>query len=173
MEIKIQLIINEYKEDSANPFSDAELSWLSNKLEEHKNKRVFLFVHYYYGETGNANHIVSIHKPISNQTFINLITNYKNVIYFSGHTHLAFYLQQYGKDNNVKMASDICHRVHIPSGSKPRKSSTGEEGSYSNYFEGSEGILMEVYKKGILLKGINFETNKFVPIASYYLETKI
>lgn len=169
----IYLFCGMYREDSSNPFSDKELTWLSNKLEEHKNDRVFLFVHYYYGETGNANHIVSVHSPISDQTFIDLITNYKNVIYFSGHTHLAFYLQQYSKDNNVKMASDICHRVHIPSCSKPRKSSTGEEGSYSNYFEGSEGILMEVYKKGILLKGINFETNKFVPIASYYLETKI
>ena len=169
----VYLFCGMYKEDSANPFSDAELSWLSNKLEEHKNKRVFLFVHYYYGETGNANHIVSIHKPISNQTFINLITNYKNVIYFSGHTHLAFYLQQYSKDNNVKMASDICHRVHIPSGAKPRTTSSGTEGSYSNYSAGSEGILMEVYENGILLKGINFETNKFLPIASYYLETKI
>lgn len=169
----IYLFCGMYQEDSSNPFSNNELTWLSNKLEEHKNERVFLFVHYYYGETGNANHIVSIHRPISDQTFIDLITNYKNVIYFSGHTHLAFYLQQYSKDNNVKMASDICHRVHIPSCSKPRKSSTGEEGSYSNYFEGSEGILMEVYEKGILLKGINFETNKFVPIASYYLETKI
>lgn len=169
----IYLFCGMYKESSSNPFSDEELTWLSNKLEEHKNKRVFLFVHYYYGETGNANNIVSIHSPISNQAFINLITNYKNVIYFSGHTHLAFYIQQYSKNNNVRIASDICSRVHIPSCAKPRTSSSGEEGSYSNYFAGSEGILMEVYEKGILLKGINFETNKFLPIASYYLETKI
>lgn len=161
------------KESSSSPFSDEELTWLSSKLEEYKNKRVFLFVHYYYGDVGNVNHIVSIHNPISDQTFIDLITNYKNVIYFSGHTHLAFYLQEYGKDNNIKSASDICHRVHIPSCAKPRISSDGTEGSAQVYSAGSEGYLMEVYEKGILLKGINFETNKFLPIANYYLDTPV
>lgn len=165
----IYLFCGMNKESSSSPFSDDELTWLSNKLEEHKNKRVFLFVHYYYGEVGNVNNIVSIHSPISDQTFINLITNYKNVVYFSGHTHSAFYLQQYGKNNNIKSASDICHRVHIPSCAKPRISSNGTEGSAEVYAEGSEGYLMEVYENGILLKGINFETNKFLPIANYQL----
>lgn len=169
----VYLFCGMYKESTSSPFSDDELAWLSSKLEEHKNKRVFLFVHYYYGETGNVNHIVSIHSPISNQTFIDLITNYKNVIYFSGHTHLAFYIQKYGKYNNIKSASDICHRVHIPSCAKPRKSSDGTEGSAQVYAEGSEGYLMEVYENGILLKGINFETNKFLPISNYYLSTTI
>ena len=160
------------EESTSTPFTVEELTWLSNKLEEHKNKRVFLFVHYYYGETGNVNNICT-HKPITNQTFINLITNYKNVIYFSGHTHLAFYLQKYGKDSNIKKAGDICHRVHIPSCAKPRISSDGAEGSYSNYHAGSEGYLMEVYEKGIVLKGVNFETNKFLPIANYQLPFQI
>lgn len=169
----VYLFCGTYEESSEEHFSNEELMWLSNKLEEHKNKRVFLFVHYYYGETGNANNIVSLHKPISNQTFINLITNYKNIIYFSGHTHLAFNLQKYGKNANIKKASEICNRVHIPSCAKPRTSSSGSEGSYSNYFAGSEGLLMEVYEKGIVLKGINFETNKFLPIASYLLPFQI
>lgn len=169
----VYLFCGMYKEDSSSPFSDDELVWLSNKLEEHKNNRVFLFVHYYLGETGNVNHIVSIHSPISNQTFIDLITKYKNVVYFSGHTHLAFYTQQYGKYNNIKSTGNICHRVHIPSCAKPRTSSDGIEGSAQVYAEGSEGYLMEAYENGILLKGINFETNKFIPIATYYLDTTI
>ena len=165
----VYLFCGMYKESTSTPFSDEELIWLSNKLEEHKNKRVFLFVHYYYGDVGNANNIVSIHKPILDQTFINLITNYKNVVYFSGHTHLAFYHQKYSKDANIKVASDICNRVHIPSCAKPRTSSSGVEGSAEVYAEGSEGYLMEVYEKGIVLKGVNFETNKFLPIANYQL----
>ena len=169
----VYLFCGMYGESTSTPFSDEELTWLSNKLKEHKNKRVFLFVHYYYGDVGNLNHIVSIHKPISNQTFINLITKYKNITYFSGHTHLCFNTQQHGKYNNIKSSGDICNRVHIPSCSYPRKSVDGTEGSYKNYGAGSEGYLMEVYENGILLKGINFETNKFLPIASYYLNTPI
>ena len=169
----VYLFCGMYQESTSTPFSNEELTWLSNKLEEHKNKRVFLFVHYYYGDVGNVNNIVSIHKPISNQTFINLITNYKNVIYFSGHTHLAFYHQEYGEYANIKSASGLCHRVHIPSCAKPRISSDGTEGSAQVYAEGSEGYLMDVYEKGIVLKGVNFETNKFLPIANYYLDTPI
>lgn len=169
----VYLFCGMYKESSSSPFSDDELTWLSSKLEEHKNKRVFLFVHYYYGETGNVNHIVSIHSPISDQTFIDLITNYKNVIYFSGHTHLAFYIQQYGKYNNIKSASDICHRVHIPSCAKPRTSSDGTEGSAQVYSEGSEGYLMEVYENGIMLRGIDFQLGKMLPIATYFLDTTL
>lgn len=166
----VYLFVGMYNESKSTPFSTEELEWLSNKLETYKNQRVFLFVHYYYGDVGNVNGI-SNHGQITNQTFIDLVTNYKNVIYFSGHTHLAFYLQQYGKDANIKKAGDICHRVHIPSCAKPRTTEDGTTGSYINYFAGSEGYLMEVYEKGILLKGINFETNKYLPIATYFLET--
>ena len=164
----VYLFCGMHQESKSTIFTNEEMTWLSNKLEEYKNKRVFLFVHFYYGEVGNINGI-STHGQITNQTFINLITNYKNVIYFSGHTHLAFYHQKYGKDANVKLAGDICHRVHIPSLAKPRTSVDGTEGSAQVYAEGSEGYLMEVYEKGIVLKGINFETNKYLPIALYKL----
>ena len=169
----VYLFCGMYKESSTTPLSDDEFIWLSNKLEEYKNRRVFLFVHYYYGDVGNTNNIVSIHRPIDHKTFTYLITKYKNVIYFSGHTHLAFDTQKYGKYNNIKQSGDICHRVHIPSCSYPRKSPDGTKGSYKNYPASSEGCLMDVYENGILLKGINFETNKFLPIANYYLNTPI
>ena len=169
----VYLFCGMYGESSTTPLSDDEFIWLSNKLEEYKNRRVFLFVHYYYGDVGNTNNIVSIHRPIDHKTFTYLITKYKNVIYFSGHTHLAFDTQKYGKYNNIKQSGDICHRVHIPSCAKPRISADGIKGSAQVYDAGSEGYLMEVYENGILLKGVNFETNKFLPIANYYLNTPI
>lgn len=158
------------KESKSDPFSQDELSWLVNKLEEHKDKRVFLFVHYYIGPVGNVNGISS-HGAITNTTFINLITQYKNIIYFSGHTHLAFKLQMYGSTANIDEQNDICNRVHIPSCAKPRTSMSGLGGSAEIYAEGSEGYFMDVYEKGLLLKGINFETNKYLPIATYWLPT--
>lgn len=168
----VYLFVGMYNESNTNPFSEEELNWLANKLEIYKNQRVFLFVHYYYGDVGNVNGICR-HSQISNQTFVNLITTYKNVIYFSGHTHLAFYLQQYGKDANIKEAGDICYRVHIPSCAKPRTSEDGSADSYINYFAGSEGYIMDVHEKGIVLKGVNFETNKYLPIAMYGMPIRI
>ena len=168
----IYLFCGMYKESKSSPFSDEEMTWLANKLEEYKNRRVFLFVHYYYSQVGNVNNISS-HGQITNETFINLLKTYKNIVYFSGHTHLAFYLQQYGDTANIAERGDLCSIVHVPSCAKPRVSDDGEEESYYTYYEGSEGYLMDVYEDGILLKGVNFETNKYKPIATYYLDTTI
>lgn len=160
------------EESKSSPFSTDELNWLKSQVNQHKNNRIFLFVHYYYGETGNINGICS-HSALTNQDFIDLITNCKNIIYFSGHTHLAFELQKYGANANVKFRDDICSRVHIPSLAKPRKTSSGSSGSGLDYGEGSEGYIMDVYENNIVLKGINFETNKIKPIATYLLDTTL
>lgn len=168
----VYLFCGMYQESKSTPFSTDEMTWLATKLEEYKNKRVFLFVHYYCSPVGNVNEI-STHGPISNGTFIDLITQYKNIIYFSGHTHLAFKLQVYGSTANIAEKGSICNRVHIPSCAKPRTSMSGLGGSAELYTEGSEGFFMDVYEKGLFLRGINFENNKYLPIATYYLPTSI
>ena len=167
----VYLFVGIHKE-SSDCFSTTEMNWLSQKLEEHKNKRVFLFQHYNYGQVGNYNNIGK-QNEITNATFINLIKTYKDVICFSGHTHLDFDIQRFYDKANIAYKDDVCHRVHIPSGTKPRISSTGESGSSSNYYEGSKGYIMEVYENGLLFKGVDFRTNTFIPYAIYFLSLSI
>lgn len=157
-------------EESSDCFSTEEMSWLSQKLEEYKNKRVFLFQHYNYGQVGNYNNIGKSNE-ITNSTFINLIKTYKDVICFNGHTHLTFDVQSLYLNANIAYKGDIAHRVHIPSGTKPRVTSTGLAGSGTNYYEGTEGYIMEVYEKGLLFKGVDFKTNKIIPYTVYFLPT--
>lgn len=166
----VYLFIGMNEENSSTPFSDEQLSWLESKVNEYSNKRIFLIVHYYYGDTGNVNHIVSIHSPINQERFVNIITNNKDLIYMSGHTHLNLNTQIYGKYNNIKAKDTYCNRIHIPSCAKPRYSTTGIEGSAIVDGEGSEGYLMEVYDTGIYLRGFNFKSGKYIPIGTYFLK---
>ena len=171
----VYLFIGQRSENNTNPFLNEEIEFLKTKLNSYRNQRVFLFVHYYYGEVGNINGI-STHDPINDmdstgKQFIDLIKHFKNVIYFNGHTHLDFRLQQYGENANIQERGEICHRVHISSCAKPRISEDGATGSAEIDAEGSQGYVMDVYENGIMLRGIDFKMGKFLPIASYFLDT--
>lgn len=172
----VYLFVGMAQESKSNPLNADEITFLKTKLASYRNQRVFLFMHYYYGETGNINSI-STHGQISDtagtgKQFIDLIKHYKNVIYFNGHTHLDFRLQKYGANANIQKRTDtMCHRVHISSCSKPRTSTDGTSSSATVDFEGSQGYVMDVYENAIILRGRDFREGKFLPIANYCLDT--
>lgn len=162
-----------------NCLSTMQLDWLEEKLETYKNQRVFLFFHVFSPNTcGNINNIYpwsGLDTTSGNiQRFIELITKYKNLIYFSGHSHLDFRCQKYGANANIFSNGTTCHRVHIPSCSRPRNNDvgTGTSNTYDNN-QGSEGYIVDVYKNAILLRGYDFEIDKYLPIANYLLDTTI
>lgn len=160
-------------------FTTEELDWLETKLESYKNQRVFLFFHVFMPDTcGNINNLYPYSSLDTSSTiiqrFISLMTTYKNVIYFSGHSHLEFACQRFGENANIFSNGSTCHRVHIPSCAKPRKNDTGTSSSDTyDYNEGSEGYLVDVYENCIVLRGRDFEKGKFLPIANYLLDTTI
>lgn len=163
-----------------NIFTTAQLNWLEERLEYYKNRRVFLFEHVFVEPTGNINNLYP-YSSIGNvegqpgKIFRNLMTKYRNVILFTGHSHLEFILQRLGDNANCsERTSILCHRVHIPSCAKPRANDTSTEdtsaNTYTNYGS-SEGYVMDVYQDYIILKGINFVDNKYLPLAQYRINT--
>ena len=160
-------------------FTTEELNWLETKLESYKNQRVFLFFHVFMPNTcGNINNLYpySVLNSSSSKItkFINLMTTYKNVIYFSGHTHLEFACQKFGANANIFSNGSTCHRVHIPSCGYPRKNDKGTSSTDTyDYNEGSEGYLVDVYENCIILRGRDFIKGKYLPIANYLLDTTI
>ena len=160
-----------------NCFTTEELDWLEQKLISYANERVYLFFHVFMPDTcGNINSLYPwncLNTSSTNiQKFINLMTKYKNVVYFSGHSHLRFDLQRYGANANVFDDGIICHRVHIPSCAKPRESETGNPSDgIISISAGSEGYLMDIYQNHIVLKGIDFTKLKILPIANYIIDT--
>lgn len=170
----IYLFLGSYQASTTNPFSDEELTWLETKLEEHKNKRVFLFLHYYCDPVGDANNLDNDDLGTTGQalTFRNLMTTYKNnVLYFSGHSHLTYKMQELVSTANVSLETDTMPiRVHIPSNGRPRILNNG---SITNNYVGCECAIMDVYSNYIVIKGYNLSSNKIMPIAMYKIPFEV
>lgn len=159
-------------------FTQNQISELATLLETYKNKRVFLFEHVFVGETGN---IYGLYSGVGMNTvgnagvFRKLMATYRNVILFTGHSHLDFQLQRLGEHANAAVRSDdLCHRVHIPSASRPRSNDESTEDISDNtytYNAGGLGYLVDVYDDFIILKGIDIIKDKILPYATYRIDT--
>ena len=168
-------------EDFTNPFRRDSMEWLKTKLEEYKNQRVFLMQHVFVGETGNIGGLYphsdgfDMTEGTCSKEFVDLVSKYRNVIMFTGHSHLDFELQRLGENANVALRTKtLCHRVHTPSTSKPRKNDSNTADIPDNtytYREGSQGYLVDVYDSYIVLHGIDFKKGLLLPYAQYILDT--
>ena len=175
------LFIGLNAEDFTNPFRRDSMEWLKTKLEEYKNQRVFLMQHVFVGETGNIGGLYphsdgfDMTEGTCSKEFVDLLSKYRNVIMFTGHSHLDFELQRLGENANVALRTKtLCHRVHTPSTSKPRKNDINTEDIPDNtytYREGSQGYLVDVYDSYIVLHGIDFKKGLLLPYAQYILDT--
>ena len=175
------LFIGLNAEDFTNPFRRDSMEWLKTKLEEYKNQRVFLMQHIFVGETGNIGGLYphsdgfDMTEGTCSKEFVDLVSKYRNVIMFTGHSHLDFELQRLGENANVALRTKtLCHRVHTPSTSKPRKNDINTEDIPDNtytYREGSQGYLVDVYDNYIILHGIDFKKGLLLPYAQYILDT--
>lgn len=164
-------------------FTDDELVWFQNTLEANRNKRCFVFQHCFTGyentpTCGNANGIYHSYcwsgdGQTQLVTFKNLLSQYKNTVFFHGHSHLRFRLQDscdYANFDNT----EGYRSVHIPSISRPRVEDGSDEDTSPDYYDaGSEGYIVDVYENGIHLRGRDFANEEFVPIASYWIDTTL
>ena len=159
-------------------FNDAQITQLSAWLKTYKDRRVFLHEHLFFGETGNIYNLYSgsgMGDSGNAGEFKKLMSMYRNVILFTGHSHLDFSLQRLGDHANISQRTDtLCHRVHIPSASRPRYNAINtpdiKENTYT-YGLGAQGYLIDVYEDFIILKGRDFTKEKNLPYATYILYT--
>lgn len=158
--------------------STAELTWLSETLEANKDKRCFLFEHIRPTEgCGNALGLYQRSGTVDwggtcGATFEALLSKYPNIIFFHGHSHLKFYLQEYDKLANYDNIRG-CHSVHVPSIAVPRDSDWAIDPSTVDVYADSEGYVVDVYENGIHLRGRDLVKGEFLPIASYWLDTTL
>lgn len=155
-------------------FMEGTLQWLYETLEANRNKRCFLFEHILLpGDSGDILALYPYTKLASTEgkVFQSLLRHYKNVVFFHGHSHMRFSMQQYGMTANYSNAF-ARHSVHIPSCAVPRDDVDGD-GVYDTINAESEGYVVDVYENGIHLRGRDFVKGEFLPIASYWLDTTL
>lgn len=136
--------------------------WLSSKLEEHKTKnRIFFFFHQYMPDcegfgyrngTQNQSYLKG-----TLEFFTNLINTYKNVIWFSGHSHTAFsYQTDYPNCIAYNKNGEICTLLHVP---------TLQGGEYYIVDVYEHLVEVEGYKNGIPVDGIYYAIDDYIYVS--------
>lgn len=159
-------------------FSSDSMEWLEETLEANRDKRCFLFEHcpYFVSQNGIVTEgigaVVGLPPPTGgylsrSSPFMLLLSKYPNVIWLHGHTHIPFYRQ--ADFSGINYAEGL--GFHIPSlaGGRRQKESGGWESTDSE----SWGIVVDVYEKHIVTRGLDFVNKKFDPVATYCLNTTI
>ena len=154
------------------PMTDAALQWCYETLEANRNKRCFIFVHPYL-DSGNVSNLYGndIFSWWGNKgtAFKNLLKHYKNTILFHGHSHFIFECQELDETVNYNESTGF-KSVHIPSLSRPAFVTDGVRDGDDSM---SYGYLMDVYDDCIVLNGINFINNEYVPLGVFKIDTTL
>ena len=163
----------------SSAYLDSSLMWLEDKLEQYRNERCFVITHLFFPErAGNLNDIYPSGNWLKGTQLTlleQLCDRYVNSVWFSGHSHWEWQLQKYQDRANiyrtyegVKPTSGWC--VHIPSCGVPI---TSDGTTRVDNTAGSEGAIIEVYDDYIEILGIDLASGKYLPIATYRLDTSI
>ncbi len=174
---------NQYILPTSRLVTDEQLDWLQEQLETYKDKRVYLYFHTFLtapgcnplkGE-GNVQNNLGIGYPLPYVTgtkdekrFRNLLKEYKNIVFFNGHSHWSYDMQN-GNDllNITDYDGEYAPMVHISSVTSPRSFSNIDFLWHSNSNEMSEGYLVTVYENKIVLNAIDFINGNVLAYATY------
>lgn len=178
-------------------FTADSLQWLYETLEANRNRRVFIFEHcpsmvvenskVIEKKTGSNNlfdvsssgAVIGWAAPTGNLlnqgttggVFRSLMAHYKNIIWIHGHSHMEFQYQADCSHLNYDRKFG-CHSIHIPSSAEGRELKADGSG-YNFTTAESSGYVIDVYENYIVLRGRDFVTDKFVPIATYCIDTTL
>lgn len=169
-----------YDPKTADEFSDKQLDWLEETLKEHygKNKNIYLIQHALIEGYGAGDDPYNYYKvPLNTQynstvRFRDIIEAHPDIIWISGHTHIAF---KYGY-NYSNMNDTSCHMIHNSSVCCPTMLNYNSHNlSYTahddeGYSDMTEGYYVQVFPDAVMFSGENLYHNKIYPASCYMIE---
>lgn len=160
------------------PLTDEEFTWLKTKLEEYKNKRVFVMFHFFINPVGNANNLAKTEifdtTSTQGQEFVSLLSTYKNIILCTGHSHLEFGMEKYEETANYMPKGNTCARIHTPSLGYPKTNDTGTSNADTyNLTDVGFGYLVEVYSDKTKFRAIKFGLSSYSMLNDYVYEIPV
>lgn len=166
------LMLGCYSEAYDGVFTNEYLQWVYETLEANRNKRCFIFEHVFpWGDSGNPGGYYhgDLFSGVRGSVFQSLLKHYKNTVLFHGHSHTKFDLQEIDRKANYSDALGY-RSIHIPSLAVPRDIVND---ALTYIYADSEGYVVDVYADGIHLRGRDFIKGKFLPVASYWIDTTL
>ena len=150
-------------------------TWLTQTLSANTHRRCFVFVHAYIEEDSGdpcdvrENSIFDHWGATNTNAFMNLLSQYDNVVLFHGHSHMKFQCQELDECANYTEKNGF-KSVHVPSLGIPRDVDTVNKVSVDDR-TASQGYVVDVYDDCIVLNGWDFIGNKPVPLGTFKIDT--
>ncbi|MBQ6020517.1 MAG: metallophosphoesterase, partial [Clostridia bacterium] len=172
-----------YNSPDSRLLADEQLDWLASELEKYKDRRVYLFFHTFMADDngdprlGEGNllndkgvtyDLVYTVGTEDETRFRALLQEYKNVIFFNGHSHWEFEGVSMNPIMNITdYGGSYATFVHVPSVSSPRRTYMGATNVFEQYMRSSQGYLVKVYEDKIVLFGTQFWGERFLAFATF------
>lgn len=186
------IFLSQYEWDYGEVYSrileDRQLDWLEIQLEKYKDETVYIFFHTFLnnpveGENlnmgeGNLENNVGRHYNLAftegcpdEVRFEAMMDKYENVVYFNGHSHWAYDMQELNPNLNIaNYGGEYATMVHVSSVSSPRRTKPNIDDTTEHYMRSSEGTYVEVYEDRIVFTACEFLKGEFLSYATYVVE---
>ncbi|MBR2108505.1 MAG: starch-binding protein [Ruminococcus sp.] len=162
--------------DRTDEFTETQLNWLEELLNKYSGDghNIYIIEHslfYKYGAGDRADAEPYYDIPLKegagtgNNRFKTILNNHKDVIFLSGHTHIAFKEQYNFSDNNGTSAQ----MIHNSSVGGTR---TIENGALNRDYsrDRTEGYIVDVFDDAIIFNGANLYNNIYDPNCCYVVK---
>lgn len=179
----------DYNHANSRILTDEQLDWLGEQLEKYKDTTVYLFFHTFLknlekdgdfnmGEGNMLNaggvcyDLVYTDGTPDEIRMTQLMKEYKNVVFFNGHSHWMYAMQKYNKNLNIAdYDGEYATMVHISSVSSPRSVKSDKTTKRTeNNMKHSEGLLISVYDSRIVINAVDFMTGQMLSYATYNID---
>lgn len=166
--------------------TDEQLDWLEKQFETYKDRNVYLFFHTFLGNDGIPTNMCegNIINPLGatytltyvkgnkdEKRFKQLLSEYKNVVFFNGHSHWSYAMQKYNTSLNISdYGGKYAPMVHVSSVAAPRTVTDTSLVQKSNPGYMSEGLYMTVYNDMLYIRAVDFITGEFLAYATYIID---
>lgn len=160
--------------DKTEEFTDEQLDWLSALLKKYSGdgKNIYIIEHSLFESYGAGDRpndpyydIQLTDKQESSRRFKSLLNQYKDAIFLSGHTHIAF-AEQYNYSDNNGTSAQMIHNSSV--GGVRRVEGNGLNRDYKE--DDTEGYIVDVYNDAIIFNGAALYYNKYDPNCCYLVK---
>lgn len=178
----------DYNSDDSRILTDEQLDWLEAQFEKYKSETVYLFFHTFLNNPVDGENLAMGEGNLENNKgysydlpftegcpdevrFEALMDKYENVIYFNGHSHWAYDMQELNPNLNIAdYNGEYATMIHVSSVSSPRRTRANGDSASEYYMRSSEGMIATVYDDCIVFTACEFLKGEFLSYATYVVE---
>ena len=100
-----------------------------------------------------------------------LMDEYENFVFFNGHSHWAYDMQELNPNLNIAdYNGEYATMVHVSSVSSPRRTKANIDDTSEHFMRSSEGMIVTVYEDKIVFNAVDFLRGEMLAYATYVIE---